>query len=76
MPSLRVGENVPLVTSPTVSPAASSSAMCARGMPRLETSMPRSVRAGPALRSASSASRPQKAGLRHPTAQPERACTG
>ena len=45
--------------------------MWPRGMPRPVSSRPRSVRRGPAAFSASSASRPQNAGLDQPTAQPD-----
>ena len=70
MPVRRVGENVPLVTSPTRAPSAPSTAMPGRGMPRPDARSPHSSRAGPASRSASSASRPQNAGFFQPTAQP------
>ena len=70
MPVRRVGENVPLVTSPIRAPSASSTAMPGRGMPRPVARRPHSRRAGPASFSASSASRPQNAGFFQPTAQP------
>ena len=70
MPVRRLGENVPLVTSPTRPPSASSTGMPGRGMPRPIARRPQSRRAGPASFSASSASRPQNAGFFQPTAQP------
>ncbi len=76
MPIFRVGENVPLVTSPTAAPSAVDTAMCDRGMPRSRPSRPHSSRGAPDSFSASSASRPQNAGFFQPTAQPQRACTG
>lgn len=75
IPCLRVGENVPDVTSPITSPS-SVTGQCARGMPRPVTRSPREIRDVGAAFSASSASRPQKAGLAQPTAQPDRAMTG
>ena len=68
-----VGENVPLVTSPTRSPAASRTDMPGRGIPLPSARSPHSCRAGPACFSASSASRPQNRGFFQPTAQPTRA---
>ena len=76
MPVRRVGENVPLVTSPIRPPSAPSTGMPGRGMPRPVARRPHSSRAGPASFSASSASRPQNAGFFQPTAQPLRAWFG
>ncbi len=73
MPVRRVGEKVPLVTSPTRLPPGSSTAIPGRGIPRPVAFSPHSSRAGPASFSASSADRPQNAGFRQPTAQPARA---
>ena len=70
MPVRRLGENVPLVTSPMLAPSASRTGMPGRGMPRPVARRPHSRRAGPASFSASSASRPQNAGFFQPTAQP------
>ena len=75
-PVRSVGENVPDVTSPTGTSAASSTRIPGRGMPRPEATRPRSVRAGPCSRSAASTVLPQKASFFQPTAQPRRACTG
>ena len=52
MPTLRVGENVPLVTSPTAAPSAGDTDMCGRGMRALEGLEPpqRPARAGLLLR--------------------------
>ena len=76
MPLRRVGENVPLVTSPTrLAVGVQHRHVRARdaAVERLE---PRSSRGGPAAFSASSASRPQNASFFQPTAQPDRAWTG
>ena len=43
-----MGENVPLVTSPTGVSSAAETVMCARGIPRSSATRPRSTRAGPA----------------------------
>ena len=75
MPVCRVGEKVPLVTSP-IGTSPRRTFMCARGMPRSSATSPHSTRCGPAARSASRASRPQNRSLSHPTAQPARACSG
>jgi hypothetical protein len=64
------------VTSPTGAPPSVVTVMCARGMARSSPSRPQDSRAGPASFSAIRASRPQNAGFFHPTAQPQRACTG
>ena len=74
-PARVLDEIADLVTVPTgASPA--YTVIPARGMARSTASRPRSVRRGPAVFSARSTSRPQKAGLSQPTAQPERPCTG
>ena len=52
MPTLRVGENVPLVISPTALVAGVAPPCAARGMPRSVGSRPHSVRRGPAAFSA------------------------
>ena len=75
MPVPRVGLNVPLVTVPlTALEWPPETAIPGRAIPEDRRS-PQSSRDG-AARSASSASRPQKAGFFQPTAQPSRAATG
>ena len=71
MPVRRVGENVPLVTSPTRGAVGVEHRHArARDAAAGRRAAPTAAAAGPASFSASSASRPQNAGFFQPTAQP------
>src|SRR4029453_4438429 len=75
MPWRRVGEKVPLVTSPT-GRSPSYTAMPWRGISRSADSSPASCRLGPASLGGARASRPRKSSLPMATAQPRRASNG
>ena len=70
-----MGEKFPLVTVPTGTPSASTVAP-SRGGWRPSATRPLSSRRGPSARSRSSAARPRKSPLSHPTTQPRAAWRG
>ena len=76
IPVLRVGEKVPLVTSPTIAPLASRTFIPPRGIPRSCATKPRRILGTPFAFSATSASCPWNAAFLRATAHPAFAWSG